>query len=977
MKKKLLIVLAALVGLFVVAAAVLPMFFKDAIAARVKAEVNKRVNATVEFSDLSLTLLTSFPRLTLAIEDLSVTGIKEFAGQKLASAESLNLKLSLWDVIGGKKTTISSITLDRPDVNVIVLKNGKANYDIVKPEPEAATSEPSSFALAVQSYAIKSGRLAYDDRKGGLKFTLDNVNHSGTGDFTSDLFTLVTKTTADRANLWYGGMKYLSDTRAALDSNLQMDLANFKFTAKDSVLSLNELKLALDGWLAMPGKDIDVDLKWSAPQNDFKNFMSLIPGVYRDGFKDVVASGTLAMNGFVKGRYTATRIPGFGLNVSVTNGSFKYPSLPAGVTNANVDLAMTNPDGVPDHTLVDLKQLRAELGGEPIEARLKLATPVSDPQIDAMAKGTINLGNIKSYIPLEKGTDLSGVVTADVTMKGRYAAVAGGKAEQMQAAGTVSLADVRYTGEGVPPATIRTMKLTFNPSNATLNALDASVGKSRIAATGSLDNIPAYYFKNETLRGQLAVESPMIDLNELRTGAPVSAGSASSSAMPSGVITLPANMDLSAQANVGKVLYDTITIENVKGVVTLKDQVLDMKGLTFTLLNGSVTMSGQYATPNPSRPQIAYNLVVGDLDIQQTAKAFDTVRTLAPIAERAKGLFNAELNVVGSLDEKNRPVLNTINGRGKLTTNSVSVANFEPLNKIADALKLGELKDIPLPRTVIQFAIKEGRVITEPFETVLAGTAARIEGSSGLDQSLAYTIGLAIPRDKLKGPALNAVNGLLGKVGAMAGTAVQLPDPVRVNLQLGGTVPSPTVKLAMAGGGAGGSITDTAKDKLQDAVKDKLQDQLKDKAPDKVSELADPAKAAEAAKAEAAKLLAEAEAQAQKIRDAAKETADKVKKEGYEAADKLVAAAGGNPLKKLAAQRAASALRKETDQKAQKIIDEGNANANKVVEEAKKKGGGLPHAFALVSAFSRTTFAPPSSKARRTRSSYCTASHQM
>jgi vacuolar-type H+-ATPase subunit H len=347
-------------------------------------------------------------------------------------------------------------------------------------------------------------------------------------------------------------------------------------------------------------------------------------------------------------------------------------------------------------------------------------------------------------------------------------------------------------------------------------------------------------------------------------------------------------------------------------------------------------MSGQYATPNPTRPQIAYNLTIGNMDIQQTAKTFDTVRSLMPIAERAKGLFNGELSVVGALDEKNRPILNSINGRGKVTTNSVSIANFEPLNKIADALKMGEFKDIPLPRTVIQFMIKEGRVITEPFETTLAGTAARIEGSSGLDQSLAYTIGLAIPRDRLKGPALNAVNGLLGKVGALAGTTVQLPDPVKVNLLLGGTVPTPTVKLALAGGPATGSLGDAAKD----ALKDTLQEQLKTSAPDKVSDLADPAKAAEKAKEEAAKLLAEAEAQAQQIRETAKTSADKVKKEGYEAADKLVAEAGSNPIKKAIAQRTASALRKETDQKAQKIIDEGNANANKLVEEAKKKGGG-------------------------------------
>src|SRR5262245_11630099 len=98
MKKKLLIALAALLLLFIAAAVFVPMFFKDAITTRVKAEINKRVNATVNFSDLSLSLLTSFPRLKLSLSDLTVTGVNEFAGYKLADIKALHVKLSLWDV---------------------------------------------------------------------------------------------------------------------------------------------------------------------------------------------------------------------------------------------------------------------------------------------------------------------------------------------------------------------------------------------------------------------------------------------------------------------------------------------------------------------------------------------------------------------------------------------------------------------------------------------------------------------------------------------------------------------------------------------------------------------------------------------------------------------------------------------------------------------------------------------------------------
>ena len=89
------------------------------------------------------------------------------------------------------------------------------------------------------------------------------------------------------------------------------------------------------------------------------------------------------------------------------------------MNNVNVDLNINNPDGVTDHTIINLKQLHAEFGAEPFDAHMYVTTPVSDPNIDAAVKGTVNLANIKNMVPLEKGTDLNGIIKADLTMKGR------------------------------------------------------------------------------------------------------------------------------------------------------------------------------------------------------------------------------------------------------------------------------------------------------------------------------------------------------------------------------------------------------------------------------------------------------------------------------------------------------------------------------------------------------------------------------
>ncbi len=919
--KKLLLFLFGIILLVLVAAIAIPFIYKDKIITMAKEEINKTINAKVDFGDFDLTILSSFPDLTFSLNDLSVIGVNEFEGDTLTAMKSLELKLNIWDVIGGGQMKVKSVTLNKPFINILILKDGKANYDITKTDTTTAvTGETSSFKLALQSYSINDGRISYDDRSLDFKMTLTTVNHKGKGDFTQDLFTLSTNTTAEKTNLWYGGIKYLSKVKAKAIADLDMDMKNFKFTFKENTLDLNHLTIGLNGWLAMPADDIDMDLQWKVKQSDFKNFVSMIPAAYREeSFNNLKAAGKLDMNGFVKGTYNEKSLPGYGLILNISDGMFQYPELPSSVNNVNVNLNINNPDGVTDHTVIDLKKLHIELGNEPFDARLHVTTPVSDADIDGMMKGIINLSNIKKYIPMEKGTEFSGTLKADLMMKGKYSSIEKNQLDKFNASGTLSVTGMNYKNADYPATKIDNLQLTFNPKNVTLNDFTAQMGSSDIKANGSIDNLIPYYFKSELLKGSFNFSSKVLDLNEMMTGSATSSSAPPDTSSLS-VITLPANVDFSLNTSIGKILYDNFSIENLKGAVTLNDGILDMKNLTFNMLDGSVKMSGKYSTPNPTKPDFSYNLSLNNFDIQRTAQTFNTVKKLAPVAEKTKGKFSSDIIVTGQLNNHMQPVYPSLNGEGRLQTQSVSVSNFEPLIKVADALKMDEYKQLLVQNVNVSFNIENGRVVIKPFETNLAGANAKIQGSNGLDQTIAYTMNLAIPKNKIPAAAQGVFKNAFSKINNVAGTNIQLPDPVKVNLLIGGTVTAPTVKTDFSTNPK--AITETIKEQVKETVKEKVEEVKK-----QVSD-------------EAAKLMAEAQQQAQQIRDAAKMAADKVKQEGYAQADNLVKQAT-NPIAKVAAQKAADKLKKETDAKAQKIISEGDAKADAVLNVAKKKSDEL------------------------------------
>jgi hypothetical protein len=63
--KRILLTLGILIVLLLGAAVLIPILFKDKIEAAVKKEVNKNINAVVDWGEWDITILKSFPDLTV------------------------------------------------------------------------------------------------------------------------------------------------------------------------------------------------------------------------------------------------------------------------------------------------------------------------------------------------------------------------------------------------------------------------------------------------------------------------------------------------------------------------------------------------------------------------------------------------------------------------------------------------------------------------------------------------------------------------------------------------------------------------------------------------------------------------------------------------------------------------------------------------------------------------------------------------
>lgn len=867
--KKFLKIFAIVLALLFAILLIVPSLLSGKISDIVKREANAMLNAKVEFAELDISLLRHFPKASLSLLDFSVTGVGDFEGQRLVSGERIEVAVDLFSIFG-ESFEVSKVWLLSPEIHGVIAKNGAANWQIFSASSEEEVveeqaSEPSSFKLSLKQLAIENAKIYYTDNTSAMHFHTAPVSLTLSGDLSAANTTLNLSASAADITFTLGSDSYASGLTATLNGSVGADLVNNRYTLSSLQLAVNSVKAALDGWVALEGDDIDTEIVLDCSGNNFKDILSLVPAFYTKDFKNLTAAGGVSLTGAVKGRMSGENYPAFALKLKVADGSFKYADLPKSVTAINIAAAVENKGGSLDATTVDVSRFGATFGGQSFTATLKASTPLSDLNFAATAKGKVDLGAIKDIYPLEDMA-LAGIITADASASGKLSDIDRGAYDRLAVSGQLGVEGIEVEYGKFPTIEVNRTLATLSPSKMALESLSVKIGKSDITATGNLTNYWGYLLHDKTLSGKLAINSQLLDLNELMAAMSDEEQTEQEEAEqseeqvasePLSVIEVPKNLDLALDCKFSKVLYDKMVIDNLAGAASVRDGALSLDNLGMNMFDGTAKASAAYSTANIDSPRLRLNATFNQASFKTTAAQVETIEKIVPLFNKIEGTYTMSLNADMALDQTMSPVLKSVNGSGKITSGNFKLSNIPALTALAKSVGNGvDLNTIQSSEaTVISFTIENGNVITKPFDIKLGKTKLTLSGLTGLDQTIDYKVAVALPQ-------------------------------ITLHAKIGGTFTSPKIGL------------DTAKSAEAALEKAGIN---KQEVIEEVSQKVDSAKQA---------LIAEAEARAAKIVAAAREEADK-----------LVAKAT-NPITKIAAKAAADKLIAEAERKANEIVEQ-------------------------------------------------------
>lgn len=932
--------------LLIIALILIPIFFKDQIKELVIEEVNKSLNAKLSMGEFDLTFISTFPNMTVELNDTKLEGINEFKGVELMNIKQFVAHVGFWSVVSGDQVEIDEIHLIEPKFDVRVLNNGLANYDIVKPDsvktPEEA-AEPSNFKLSLKEYSIQGGTVSYKDEPGSIDLKIKNLNHTGTGDLTADVVDFETTTKMDQMSFGMSGVNYLSEVKTDVVMNILLEFTDktSKFTLKDNEFKLNALTFSLDGFYEMLEGYDNMDLKMNASKATFKEFLSLIPAFYHTGYEGMISKGNLEMGGMVKGKMDDTNLPGWDFKLKIDKGSVKYPDLPGSINNIFVDAGSVFAGGDNlDKITLDVKKFTASFGGNSLAADLKMRNPMTDPLLISNILANIDLATLKNYVPMAEGESYNGKLKADVHLDGRMSSLDKGDYEAFKAEGTLSLLDMLYKSKDLSnDVSIQEMLFRFSPKNLNLEKLNAKTGRSDFQMNGTIDNYMGYLFREELLKGAFNFSSNNLDLDELMNIVPTTEGSeaapATETSESSEPVLIPNNVDFTLKTSVGNMKYNGIDVKNVNGTVKMKEEVAQLEGLSMNAMGGAIGLRGSYDTRDHAKPKIDFAYTLKDIDIQQLAKNFLTIEKLAPIAKYTKGKISSSFEMKSDLTANLDPIYSSLNGFGDLSTSTVTISGFKPMEKMGEVLNMSKLSSQTIKDLKAKFKFADGKVNVSPFDVKLGKIKTTVSGFTSFEQAIDYDLKMMVPKEEIPAAMIKQVEQAISKINSLAPKldVKTIPDFIPVKVDVLGTVMDPKIstnfKEALL------EATGNLKDNLIENVKETVKDTIKAIVDDKIDD----------AKAELEKrkqeLLADAQKQADKVKAEAKKTADKVRSEAKKQAEQLMAEAGSNPIKQAAAKKAGDKLIKEADEKAVKIEQEGNKKADAIMAEAREKADKL------------------------------------
>ncbi|WP_116106816.1 AsmA-like C-terminal region-containing protein [Lewinella sp. IMCC34191] len=728
--------------------------FGDPIAARVVASLNERFPTKIEVDEYDLSLLRSFPHLSVDLHGVNVQGSD---GHPLLQADRVGCLLDLGSLFG--KTRIKGFRVDRGNLWLLTDVDGNTNYQVAGYTPVGDAggggAGKMSVSFAVEQAHFNEVHFQYDDRQLRTQASVFVETGRLTGDFSAEQYTLNTDASLRVEQVDLDGTRYVGRESLELSGQTTIDNLRGSYTFSPLRLSVRDLEVSATGSLTPTEAGLSCDLRLSSATGSLEDVVALLPATVTGTIAEWDTEGDLSLAATITGNWTQTDYPRIDGELGFSDGRIGSPRINLGARDIELRATfayLDGPRGGVQTFAVD--EFSGTFRGEPFRMRFSLED-LKDPVIDFSADGSLPLATLPAFLPDDRAMESDGMIYfTNLRLKGRYAdMIEARRMGRVSSVGIVQVEDGKFVVNdrqlnlptGVLKLSDNRLKVEnlrvvaessdFVLNGETTNYLPVLLADSLNSKDASLKFVGSMQGDKLSIDDMLALfTSSEADQAAADEGESRDSLTRRDIARRARITDL---LDGSFEAAIRSWQWDRMEGQDFRGQLEFYRGQLEIRGITDAM-DGQFRVDASTFFRETTHSKV--RLSASDIDAPTFFYQLEDFEQEVLTADNIQGRMNANLLLDLYYDELGNFDYERFTALAALEIGDGELRDFELLENFAFALKSGDLERVRFTRLSNYFEIKDRTIYIPAMFIQSSAINLTLSGSHTFDQYLEYYI---------------------------------------------------------------------------------------------------------------------------------------------------------------------------------------------------------------------------------------------
>jgi AsmA-like protein len=750
---------------------------KKGIAEKIKTELQKKTSATVSIGEVGVSFLHTFPFISLQLSKVVVRD-SLWATHKhdLLNVEKIYAQINPFKILFGK-SPFRKVVVEDGTFYLFTDSSGYSNIDIFrkqeKPDEKENEGYPDIAANNMEFIVEKQlHHKLFDFKIYQLSSSVKKSNHVLL--FDADLNLFVRDMIFSRKN-----GSFLHEKKISGNCFVEYSLKSKILSFHDITLNMDEHPFSLSGKFFTKLNPAPFELAIKTNNIDYKQTVAFLSDNLRKKLDQYNIDKPITLSATLDGSDPLPPSPVIHLSINANNAGVTTPF--ESFTNCSFDGNFFN--------RIDSTKLAEDENSilrfnnfSGISENIKLQSDsiifvnLVQPALTCNIRSTFGLESLNTILESKDIDFGKGTAKLDIVYKGP---IESGDSINADINGNISFdsASIKYMPKNFLLSSC-SGKLVFQNKNLLIEHLNARTGSTELKMNGGIKSLMSLIDKSpDKLFLDWNIFSPKINLHDFKAFMGKKANSSSStssnkkskkifSKQVSQMDSLLSACDVHLQVKANALEYKKFQATNIKAAVVLKNNTIIFDSVSLNHANGFVMLSG-FVKSEETNNSMNIHTVINNVDIDKMLFSFENFGQDAIDEKNIRGKLKADVNFVGSMNNKQEVVPGSIDGHVEFSLKNGELINFEPVESISKKVfKDRNFSDVRFAELKDRFDIKGSAIKINRMEIESTVITLFVEGiydtKKGTDMSIQIPLSNLKARSDDTIPAIRGVNSKTG-----------------------------------------------------------------------------------------------------------------------------------------------------------------------------------------------------------------------